>query len=199
MEKFFCNGCGKCCKKFGEKGLPLFDFEVEKLRKSYKGKEKLDIRPTEIFLDRKSGKRFAVLYGLFNEPCIFLKDDKCQIYNERFLICRSFPIFSTTSFKFNKSIGVPEFMECFSFDCKKKLSNFIGNETKSPSEIENYLKEVYGECFEFAKKSNKESERIMETLLELTREEKIDLQSLDWKSKRNNDNILSFEEFLIKL
>jgi Fe-S-cluster containining protein len=195
MDKFVCDGCGKCCRKFGQKGLPLFDFEVERLRKMYKGNEKLDIRPTEIFLDRKSGKRFAVLYGLFNEPCVFLKDGKCLIYDERFLICRAFPVFSTASFKFNKVAGVPEFMECFSFDCRRKLADFIGSETKSLGEIEDYMKETYGECFEFALKSNNESEKIMDELLELAEGGKVDLQGLDWKVKRNNDNVLSFGEF----
>jgi Fe-S-cluster containining protein len=199
MERFVCQGCGKCCKKFGDKGLPLFDFEVEKLRKEYRGEYKLNIRPTEIFLDKKSGKRFAVLYGLFNEPCIFLKDNKCTIYNERFLICRAFPIFSTASFKFNKIAGLLEFFECDKVDCRKKFSEFVGSEIKSLVEIENHMKEIYGECFENALKSNKESEKIMETLLELTKEGRIDLQSLDWKAKKNNDNVLTFGEFLEKI
>jgi Fe-S-cluster containining protein len=161
MEKFICEGCGNCCKKFGPKGLPLFDFEKERALKIAKQLGlKLDIRPTEI-VDGKT-----VLYGMFSEPCPFLKDNKCSIYDERFLICRQFPIFSTASFKFSKISGVPEFMECPNFDCKKKLSEFIGDEIKTIPEIENYLKETYGECFDFAKKSNEETERIMRELME---------------------------------
>ena len=32
MTKFQCENCGQCCSKFGKKGLPLFDFEVERIQ-----------------------------------------------------------------------------------------------------------------------------------------------------------------------
>lgn len=196
MDKFICHGCAKCCKKFGPKGLPLFDFEVEKATKIANSRNiKLDIRPTEVFLDKKSGLKFAVLYGLFQEPCPFLKENKCSIYDERFMICQQFPVFSTASFKFNKVQGIPEFMECSSFDTKKQFSQFLGNEFKSINEIENYLKETYENCFKIAKKSNEESERIMNKLIELQKIGKIELQSLDYTKINPKEKILSFVEF----
>ncbi|VVB80179.1 Putative zinc- or iron-chelating domain protein [uncultured archaeon] len=160
MDKFICQGCGKCCKKFGPKGLPLFDFEVERLKKlaAERGLD-LDIRTTEV-VDGKT-----VLYGMFNEPCPFLGEKGCTIYDKRFLICKSFPLFSTAKFNFAKVKGIPEFMECPNFDCRKKFEEFLGNETKTIQEVEDYLKETYGECFDACVLSNKETEKIMDELM----------------------------------
>ncbi len=197
MDKFICHGCAKCCKKFGPKGLPLFEFEKKKAEEiALQRGIILDIRPTEVFLDKLSGNRFAVLYGLFQEPCPFLKDNKCTIYDERFMICRQFPVFSTASFKFAKITGAPDFMECGSFDTKKQFSQFLGNEFKSIPEIEEYLKNTYENCFEIAKKSNEETEKIMNTLISLEKEGKIELQSIDYKTLKNSEAILGFSEFL---
>jgi len=164
MDKFVCSCCGKCCKKFGKKGLPLFDFEVERIQKLAKERNIfLDIRSIEGFMDNKTGKENIALYGMFNEPCPFLRNNKCSIHEYRFLICRQFPLFSTECFKFGK--GLPEFMDCCNFDCEGELRKFIGDGNKNPQEIENYLKETYGECFDSCLESNKETERIMEWLI----------------------------------
>jgi Fe-S-cluster containining protein len=193
MENFVCSGCGNCCKKFGPKGLPLFDFEVEKIKNIVTG---LDIRPTEVFLDKKSGIKFSVLYGLFDEPCPFLEKNICKIYNNRFLICRQFPIFSTANFKFSSNTGLPSFMKCTKFDCKGKFEEFA--KAKCVSEIENYLKETYGDCFEFAKKSNEETERIMNKLIELEKSGKVELEGVDYKTLKK-DNVVNLREFLEKI
>lgn len=187
-EKFECASCGACCTKFGEKGLPLFEFEVTQLKKISANK-KLDIRPTEIFLDKLSGKKFAVLYGLFDQPCIFLnKDKKCKIYKERFLICRQFPIFSTENFKFSKIKDEPEFFDCKCFDCKKQFNN--GN----PSKVR--LKNFYGDCYVSAEKANKKTERIMDLLINMQEQGKVDLCGIDYKTINNLDKIPSLSEFL---
>jgi len=195
MFRFNCISCGKCCIKFGGKGLPLFDFEVEKARR-LAGNKKLNVLPTEIFLDKKSGKKFAVLYGLFEEPCPFLEDKKCSIYKERFLICGQFPLFCSAEFKFAKIAGLPEFMECKNFDCTKNFSEFLGKETKSLKEIQDYLAEVYGSCFEGCLKSNKETDYIMNELLEMEKQGKIDLESVDYRTGGKGQKVMSLKEFL---
>jgi Fe-S-cluster containining protein len=197
MDKFICHGCAKCCKKFGPKGLPLFEFEKKRAEEmALKRGIKLNIGPTEVFRDLKSGKKFAVLYGLFQEPCPFLVDNRCSVYEERFMICKQFPIFSTASFKFAKIKGMPEFMDCNSFDTKKQFSQFLGTEFKNVSEVENYLKATYENCFSVAKQANKESERIMDVLLKFIEQGKIDLQSVDYKSLQKDEQILGFSEFI---
>ncbi|MBP7708415.1 YkgJ family cysteine cluster protein [Candidatus Pacearchaeota archaeon] len=197
MDKFICHGCAKCCKKFGPKGLPLFEFEKKKAKEIALRKGiAINILPTEVFLDKKSGQRFAVLYGLFQEPCPFLKDNQCSIYDERFMICRQFPVFSTASFRFAKIKGAPEFMECGNFDTAKQFSQFLSKEFKSIPEIEEYLKNTYETCFDVAKKSNEESERIMDKLIALEKEGKIDLKSVDYKSLKKDEKVLGFSEFL---
>ena len=164
MGKFNCVACGKCCRKFGRKGLPLFDFEIERIKKIASDRNFiLDIRPVESVVG-EDGKEVVALYGMFNEPCPFLLGGKCSIYEERFLICKQFPIFSTAKFKFGK--GVPEFMECKNFDCVGEFKKFIGKEKKSFQEVENYLKETYGECYDGCLESNKETERVMDWLIE---------------------------------
>jgi len=165
MDKFVCKGCGKCCRKFGKKGFPLFSFELEKINRMAKERNLvLDIRPVESIIG-EDGVEDVALYGMFNEPCPFLsKDGKCSIHDDRFLICKQFPLFSTAKFKFGK--GMPEFMECFSFDCEQELRDFVGDGKKSKEQIENYLKETYGECYDGCLESNKETERVMNWLIE---------------------------------
>lgn len=186
MEKFACKNCGSCCKKFGLKGLPLFEEEVERIKKL--SEDKLDIRPTEIFIDKKSGKKFAVLYGMFNEPCPFLTENSCSIYDQRFLICKQFPVFSTEKFKFSKLKDEPEFFDCKCFDCKKHFSK--GNPTKS------MLKNFYSDCYTAAAESNAKTEKIMDLLVSLQELGKADLSGIDHQKISNSAEILSFSEFL---
>jgi Fe-S-cluster containining protein len=187
-KKFECKSCGACCEKFGEKGLPLFEFEVEHLKK-ISGEKNLDIRPTEIFLDKISEKKFAVLYGLFNQPCIFLdKNKKCKIYEERFLICKQFPVFSTPKFRFAKKENEPKFFECKCFDCKKHFSEKKLNEKE--------LQEFYGDCYKSALESNKETERIMKILIDLQKRKIIDIEGISFEESINFDEVIGLSEFL---
>ena len=186
-KKFECKSCGTCCKKFGEKGLPLFEFEVDRLKKISTSKN-LDIRPVEIFLDRISGKKFCVLYGLFNQPCIFLENNKCKIYDDRFFICRQFPIFSTEKFKFAKIKGKPEFFECKCFDCKMHFKENNFNEKE--------LNDFYGGCYEAALDVNNETERIMKLLLNLQKQGKIDLEGVNYQTIEDSEKISSLKEYL---
>ncbi len=112
--KFKCSGCATCCKTLGQgeekkskqdgfvrildaKGLPLFCWEHEKLKKLAAEKGlKADFRPSAVIFD-KAGKAFIISYVLKGPLCPFLKDNKCIIYEDRPLRCRAYPLEANTS------------------------------------------------------------------------------------------------------
>lgn len=84
--KFRCTGCGKCCT-----GAPGFvwlnEEDIERFCKS------LDL-PREEFLrryTRKIGKRVSLLEDKTHFDCVFLKDNKCTVYEARPAQCRTYP------------------------------------------------------------------------------------------------------------
>jgi Fe-S-cluster containining protein len=173
MEKFSCVGCGECCKSFGKGYLPLFEKEYLKIKKiSEKNKIILKLKPVEIFKDEISEKYFCFMYGIFNEPCVFLKDNKCSIYSKRPLICRQFPIFSIEKYS-NEEI--PEFMECINFKMK-----------------EGKIKEIYPESYRWCEKSNKESYRMAKKIINLEKKGKVRVVPV----QDFIGNVLSFSEFV---
>ena len=166
-NKFICKGCGECCKKFGKgknSSLPLFEWEVEQYKELAKQKGiNLNISPLHYFLDKKSGFVFCLNYGMFNTPCPFLQENKCSIYDYRALICRQFPLLNVPEIvKENKesmktnNIGASDFFShCPNFENQKHFEeNFKIGERTSVDEIKEYLKEVYGECYDYALQSN---------------------------------------------
>jgi uncharacterized protein len=84
---FQCTGCGKCCT-----GCPgyvwvtldeicamaaLLDLSVEEFSRRY--------------LRQRDGRYALVELKSHNYDCVFLKDEKCQIYQVRPRQCRTFP------------------------------------------------------------------------------------------------------------
>ncbi len=83
---FKCTECGKCCS-----GSPGYTWACED--EIVAMAEFLNISLEEFgkkYL-RKVGSRFALLERAGNYDCIFLKDNKCQIYPVRPTQCRTFP------------------------------------------------------------------------------------------------------------
>jgi Fe-S-cluster containining protein len=81
-----CSDCGLCCKFFSH--LPLYETEISELSKILK------ISPEEfrqVYSKRIENTEESVRYSL-KTPCPFLEKNTCQIYNHRFLICRTFPL-----------------------------------------------------------------------------------------------------------
>lgn len=197
--KFKCKNCGHCCSVFGDvsRHLPLFEWEVERYKKIADSRGiKLDFKPVQYLLDEKSGIVFVYLYGMTSEPCPFLKDNKCSIYSDRSLICGQFPLLWTAKFNAKNEFGASCFSECPNFDCKKEFENkFFGKELVSKNEIDKYLEETYGNCFEFALQSN----AIGREMLEIIRKHD---KNGDWKLKEvsynelKNYRVVPFLEFL---
>jgi len=141
--KFKCLQCGACCKNISGKltssrGLPLFEWEVNKIKilaKRYK--LNIKIKPIDIVLDKKSNSYFCTGYLLANEPCAFLKNNKCLIHKNRPIICRAFPIAKNPLFLNN----IPN-LSCFSKCPKFNFNNFLSNSLN--------LKE--GKSYEISKK-----------------------------------------------
>lgn len=84
--RFGCTQCGQCCT--GSPGYVwLEDKEIEAIAAH------LQITP-ELFVSRytrKVGGRLALLEHPRTYDCVFLKERKCQIYQERPRQCRTFP------------------------------------------------------------------------------------------------------------
>jgi len=152
MKKIFqCQGCGECCKQFGKENnsfLPLFEWETEDYKELAKQKGiALNIEPIHFFLDKKSGFVFCLEYGMFNQPCPFLENNKCSIYNNRALVCRQFPIFWTPQFTPDKSFGRNCFLTCKNFESKKQFDElFKTNKEISGEEIKEYLITLCSKC-----------------------------------------------------
>jgi Fe-S-cluster containining protein len=165
---FKCKGCGDCCRNFGEKGkcIPLFDFEVERLKEIAARKNiKIEFKPRKYLLEENSGIIFVYLYGLNHNVCPFLKEKKCSIYQERPIICRQFPILWTARFHKGDDFGASCLSECTYFDCKKEFEKrFFERAEISDWEIDFYLKETYGDCFEWALKGNIIGKKILEII-----------------------------------
>lgn len=116
MEKFECVGFGDCCRNFRSKtpeeraakfasadvlilvpetediGLPIFDWEAEEIKKlSAETKKYASLRPLWIVISHKK-ESVVVSWHLDHDTCPFLNDNKCMVYTNRPLVCRSFPV-----------------------------------------------------------------------------------------------------------
>lgn len=89
--KFKCTQCGQCCT--GAPGFVWVDKEdVKKLAHALEISE-------EAFLKtycRKVGARISLLEKAANYDCIFLKNQKCSLYEARPKQCKKFPWWKDT-------------------------------------------------------------------------------------------------------
>jgi len=197
--KFECQCCGRCCKNFGDenhKYLPIFKWEVKTYQKiADERKIKISFKPVQYLLDEKSKIVFVYLYGMTTEPCPFLKDNKCSIYEDRAIICRQFPLLWTAKLHIGNNFGASCFSDCPKFNCKEEFDNHFPFKEISKEEIDNYLKETYGNCFDSAVLSNTIGRKILDVI------KKHDLAG-DFKLKKVEEKDLekykqmSFVEFL---
>jgi Fe-S-cluster containining protein len=199
--KFKCLCCGECCRKISDgddsAGLPLFEWEVDKIRQL--GDEKINIEPIDCVLDKKSGLHFCTGYVLKDEPCVFLKDNKCSIHKDRPIICRAFPVAKSPEF-IDEVPNMACFSNCPNFDFKAFLSDSLGlvegNSFSLTKEkiVEEYSKTFDEEIMNSAATRDNALEYIDGLIASLSKEGLIDIEVSDKK----NVKTISFFEFLIK-
>lgn len=166
--EFECKCCGVCCSNFGDadhKYLPIFECEVDSYKKIAKTKNvKIGFKPVKYLLDKKSGIVFVYLYGMTTEPCPFLENKKCSVYEDRAIICRQFPLLWTAKLHIGDNFGASCFSECPKFNCKKEFDDKFPIDEIQKEEIDNYLKETYENCFDSAVLSNTIGRKILEII-----------------------------------
>lgn len=199
MVKFSCVKCGSCCRNISDKnsssrGLPLFEWEIENLKKL---NSKLKIEPLDVFYDKKSKQYFCLGYSLIGEPCIFLKNNKCSIHKDRPLICKAFPIAKHPLFLED----VPN-LSCFSKCCNFNFNEFlesIGLKKGKPYNIsrkkmlEEYSKTFDKETINASYEKDKALTVFSDILKELTKKDLINIKRIN---DIKNKEVMSFFEFL---
>jgi len=198
MHVFKCKNCGKCCSIFGIKKnfLPIFDWELE-IIKILPNKEKLIIKPTTIFHDSISEKYFAVIYGLFNIPCIYLENNECTNYENRFFVCRSFPILWTA-----KTTPDGIFADhCFG-KCKnskpEELIELLTKRQFTNKGISRNTKKAYPDCYDYCVNSNKINLYLTKLLIKLEEKKKIRIKRIELEEicEEKRKEITPFLKFL---
>ncbi len=203
--KFKCICCGECCRKISDenssaKGLPLFEWEVEKIKKLAADRG-IEIGPIDLVLDKKSEKYFCTGYSLSLEPCPFLKDNKCSIHKERPIVCRAFPVARNPEFLDD----VPDlgcFSNCPNFDFKAFLRDSLGLEEGKPFNLpRKKINEEYAKTFdEETMKNSFTRDSILsffdETMAALSEEGLIDIELVDKAPK--NVKVIPFLQFLVE-
>src|SRR3990167_2164200 len=84
--RFKCTECGKCCG--GAPGYVwLTDFDIQRLAKH------LGITENELLMKhcRQVGNRYSLKERTITYNCIFLKDNRCSVYDGRPTQCRTYP------------------------------------------------------------------------------------------------------------
>ncbi|UUX92048.1 YkgJ family cysteine cluster protein [Methanoplanus endosymbiosus] len=88
---FKCTLCGKCCTKEFNDHVFLLDSDIDRAKRI----DPSSIVPAPYFeLCDQDGNFYVSGYSLRcqkNGDCIFLKDNRCTIYSDRFSICRVYP------------------------------------------------------------------------------------------------------------
>lgn len=201
--KFKCLCCGECCSRISDdsSGLPLFEWEVEKIRQLAGEKNiKINIEPIDCVLDKKSGLYFCTGYVLKSEPCVFLKDNKCSIHRDRPVICRAFPVARSPEF-LDEIPDLSCFSSCPNFDFKAFLEKSLGLEDGKPFSltkekiIEKYSETFDEETMNSASTRDNALSNIDETIAILIENGLVDIEVVNDK----NIKPISFSEFLKKI
>lgn len=195
MEKFLCKNCGACCTKFSLIGaLPFFEWEIKEIKnQASKRKISLNIQPINIMFDEVSGIYFFPQYGMFNEPCPFLKENKCSIYEKRSYVCRMFPLIKTPLSSEDK-IWLDSFSFCPNFDMQKFLKE---TEKLNHEELKEKFQEFFGECNEVCFRAVRTRDKLDEIMKKLLDEGKVKLRNVFEGEKILN--AIPILEFFIKI
>ncbi len=84
--RFKCTECGKCCT--GSPGYVwVNEEEIEKIAASLQ----ISVKTCKQRYIRRVGSHFSLVESKTTYDCVFLKDNKCQVYKARPTQCRTFP------------------------------------------------------------------------------------------------------------
>lgn len=174
MEKFKCKKCGFCCSNFGkDKALPFFEWEISKIKKEAEKRSiKLRIKPLNLMFDKKLGIYFFPQYGMLNEPCPFLKNNKCSIYHKRPLVCKMFPVVKNP-LVIKQKADIDCFNFCPNYDIKLFLKE---NSEKNFKELNSIYNKIFGKANKFSFKASSASNQIDKIILNLIKQKKIELR-----------------------
>lgn len=84
--KFKCTGCGKCCT-----GAPGYIWVSREEIEIIAAHLKMPVEKFSMRYLKKVGKRYSLVEFSKTYDCVFLKDNKCSIYQVRPTQCRTFP------------------------------------------------------------------------------------------------------------
>jgi len=96
--RFKCQGCGKCCYRVKE-GLPVDSLDIYRMTRYLKQKDE-DIQCIDDFLAKYAEPCLLDECGYFlytlktvgeENACIFLKDKRCSIHDEKPRVCKLYP------------------------------------------------------------------------------------------------------------
>jgi len=202
--KFECQKCGQCCKDFGGGFLPLWEWEADKLKKlAEKNNIVLNLEPLSMLFDKRSRLAFSIQIKLSQEPCPFLVNNRCSIYEERPLVCRCFPLAETPLFKLKgERTDLSSFGKCPNLDAKNFLRELgAGNDVpislKKKDMIRKY-KDVFGEeMFISAFQMDNIKAFVDYTMDNLIKNKKIKLRKIS-EFDYNKYTAYPFLEFLVK-
>jgi Fe-S-cluster containining protein len=156
--KFECKQCGRCCKVFADKGvniqgLPLYEWEKEQLEKIATERGiTLKFEPVDLIYDKKSNLYICAQFTLKQEPCPFLIENKCSIYENRPLVCKMYPLGKSPLLqKEQETLNLSAFMHCENFNFKTFMEEVLNCKQGIPSNllkssvIKGYY-DTFGDC-----------------------------------------------------
>lgn len=126
--------------------LPLFDWELDKFRDFGKEYQKyVSITPLWVVLSHKR-EVVVIAWNVNHDTCPFLsKDNKCTVYQDRPLICRSFPVLSCGVGKYLSGENRLNIAIATSCRCYKNQEAFT--EVTNISGVSKRLFDQFGESF----------------------------------------------------
>ncbi len=200
MQKFKCQGCGKCCSKisglqnrdvefilefgYGKTPLayavdaekvtfPLWDTEAKRfLRYSKEIGIDVNIIPQKGILDLMSNKFIVLAYQMNHDSCPFLMNGKCRIYDrERALVCRLFPFNHSPNFRGATDETI--FGECPQInEIRKELENPNKDKTGEKTDT-SMFQNIFGDCYNAVIENDSLIEESNRTIIRLMKENKI--------------------------
>jgi len=148
-DLFTCIRCGLCCSNQFEtrKELLIYPEEAEVLiALGFQKKILVEIKEDLVFPDTKNKVLLVARYKIKfkNNLCPFLKENLCELYDNRPIICRAFPLIVKE--KSNEEFEVVLEQSCEGFKMSKKNIDEFSDQSAYkkyfPSELK-YLKDVF--------------------------------------------------------